>query len=99
MVDPFESLDHVLNTLEEEVKIGEVKEEDGQPRPRRASTSSDVSSEEELATETAVTADDLDISAVQPVNQVGHQEAISTRNTPKSTFYFYQDTSGQLIFL
>merc|ERR1719244_2459203 len=108
VADPFESLDHLLTTLEETSKLDDsttkqegpvMKEGEGLVnqdgvRPRRASSGSDASSEEEV-TETTATADDLDISNVQPVNQ----DTMASKQAPKSTFYFYQDTSGQLIFL
>jgi len=105
VMDPFNNLEDVLNSLEnvelnEDAQGKKVSKEDLSgakgSRQRLTSSGSDVSSEgEEMAEDTAVTAEDLDISAVQPVNL----ESSASKLAPKSTFYFYQDTNGQLIFL
>ena len=104
--DPFLDLENILQSLE----ITESTEHDGlegtvslpvsaaaeADRPRHHSSSSDdVSSEGEEGAENCVTAADLDISSFQPVNLDNE----SNKNTPKSTFYFYQDANGQLLFL
>lgn len=73
-------------------------------RPRHISSSSDLSSEGEevcLAegegAEAAITAEDLDISAVQ---QTAATASNSTEKpAPKNIFYFYQSSDGQPIFL
>jgi len=98
-VDPFEDLDDVLGALPSVTKadgakvvVGELGARVEGDRPRHASSSSDASSEgEDISEETTVTADDLDIASLQPTNV--------DKQAPKSTFYFYQDTSGQRIFL
>lgn len=47
----------------------------------------------------AITVEDLDISQLQPVNQNTPRGQQSHRNTPKSTFYFYQASNGAHIYL
>jgi len=94
LVDPFESLEDALNQLdlenqaeEETVKMSAepIILSPAEERPRHISSSgSDVSSDGD-----EITAADLDISGLHP----------ESRNTPKSTFYFYQDAQGQYIFL
>lgn len=84
-----------------------------QQRPRHASSSSDVSSEgEDLAlaedggeAEATITAEDLDISSVQPLVAAATTTSSSgggngaEKPAPKNVFYFYQSSDGQPIFL
>ena len=65
-------------------------EEGVKDRARYTSSGSDVSSDgdEMNAVDTVVTADDLDISSLQPSGQ--QQQENKNNLTPKSTFYFYQ---------
>lgn len=97
-VDPFEDLQGVLDALPVDTamdnqppKVVVNGEAEGE-RPRHMSTSSDNSSSEGEE-ETTVTAEDLDIASLQPPN------LSQDRQAPKTTFYFYQDKSGQRIFL
>lgn len=48
-------------------------------------------------TDTTVTADDLDISQLQPGNT--HAPSYCQKNVPKSTYYFYQASNGAHIYL
>jgi len=108
--DPFEeNLEDVLTKLKLEDNCEQQKEakdpqqpeaEEGvKDRARYTSSGSDVSSDgdEMNAVDTVVTADDLDISSLQPSGQ--QQQENKNNLTPKSTFYFYQDAAGHLIFL
>ncbi|XP_042858461.1 RING finger protein 10-like isoform X2 [Penaeus japonicus] len=52
-----------------------------------------------LGTETTVTADDLDISQLQPGNTTGPAHGQMQKNVPKSTYYFYQASNGAHIYL
>ena len=81
--------------------------DDSQSRPRHASSSSDgtVESSEvmdanEVGTiaEDEVTADDLDISTIQPALLNKKQNNVKSNNTPKDVFFFYQ-SSGKLNFI
>merc|ERR1712088_538668 len=49
--------------------------------------------------EDEVTADDLDISTIQPALLNKKQNNIKSNNTPKDVFFFYQSSDGQPIFL
>jgi len=82
--------------------------DDSQSRPRHASSSSDgtVESSEvmdanEVGTiaEDEVTADDLDISTIQPALLNKKQNNVKSNNTPKDVFFFYQSSDGQPIYL
>merc|ERR1712051_722521 len=80
-----------------------------QSRPRHASSSSDgtVESSEVMdanevgSAEDEVTADDLDISTIQPALMLNKkQNNIKSNNqTPKDVFFFYQSSDGQPIYL
>ena len=81
--------------------------DDSQSRPRHTSSSSDgtVESSEvmdanEVGTiaEDEVTADDLDISTIQPALLNKKQNNVKSNNTPKDVFFFYQ-SSGKLNFI
>ena len=81
--------------------------DDSQSRPRHTSSSSDgtVESSEvmdanEVGTiaEDEVTADDLDISTIQPALLNKKQNNAKSNNTPKDVFFFYQ-SSGKLNFI
>merc|ERR1712045_735626 len=82
--------------------------DESQSRPRHASSSSDgtVESSEvmdanEVGTiaEDEVTADDLDISTIQPALLNKKQNSVKSNNTPKDVFFFYQSSDGQPIYL
>merc|ERR1712203_708185 len=82
--------------------------DDSQPRPRHASSSSDgtvespeVMDANEVGTiaEDEVTADDLDISTIQPALLNKKQNNVKSNNTPKDVFFFYQSSDGQPIYL
>ncbi|TRY69969.1 hypothetical protein TCAL_02333 [Tigriopus californicus] len=74
-------------------------------RPRHLSSSSDGASSVEIEMEDdAITAEDLDLSNLQPANKneedgVNSSEVLSRSNVPKDTFYFYQSADGQPIYL
>ena len=75
-----------------------------QLRPRHASSSSDgtVESSEvmdanEVGADDEVTAEDLDISTIQPA--LLKKQNIKNNNTPKDVFFFYQSSDGQPIYL
>merc|ERR1711963_67951 len=49
--------------------------------------------------EDEVTADDLDISTIQPALLNKKQNNVKSNNTPKDVFFFYQSSDGQPIYL
>lgn len=72
-----------------------VEPSDESSRPRHTSSSSDGTNTENIDSPSEVTAEDLDISNVQSA-QCNNEDS---KNSPKSTFYFYQSSDGQPIFL
>ncbi len=80
----------------------------GEDRPRHVSSSSDGTSSVEADgasvlggggdQDTFVTAEDLDISSLTNKNSSSIKTG-NTNNKPKDTFYFYQSSDGQPIFL
>jgi len=78
------------------VYLEDFKEEDEehQGRPRYASSSSDGTIESTEVLDDEVTAEDLDISTIQPA-------LLKKKNqtTPKDVFFFYQSSDGQPIYL
>lgn len=81
-------------------------DDDGQnERPRHLSSSSDGASSVEIEMEDdAITAEDLDLSNLQPANMKegegsNSSDALARSNVPKDTFYFYQSADGQPIYL
>jgi len=102
-VDPF-----AKENLDDLIQIGDVDTKQsicvtnprGRPRSRYASGHSETSSEGEEASQEnmEVTAEDLDISSIQQ-NDVEIKSCSVSANEPKQTFYFYQASDGQQIFL
>ena len=80
--DNDEKQKEVKHALQSDVEEG-LKD-----RTRYTSSASDVSSDGDEMTDTAVTADDLDISSLQPSSQQLQEN--KNNLAPKSTFYFYQ---------
>ncbi len=72
-------------------------------RPRHTSSSSETSCGAEVEEEEYLDADvvpaDLDLSSVQPANMAREEKEASNQPAPKDTFYFYQSSDGQAIFL
>jgi hypothetical protein len=84
--DEFEGTARSRSSLED------FNEED--ERPRHTSSSSDGTAGSLEDGIDFVTADDLDISTIQPAN-----ETKKKLMAPKDTFYFYQSSDGQPIYL
>ncbi len=77
------------------------RDEYGGARPRHMSSSSEGSSGVEIEEEdldTAVKSEDLDLSSINEAYKVA-PESKGHQPPPKETFYFYQSSDGQAIFL
>jgi len=81
----------IFNSYEE----FDAKEDYYDPRPRHTSSSSDGTVIERSGSPSEITADDLEFSPTEDL-PCGFKEK---NTTPKSTFYFYQSSDGQQIFL